>query len=241
MLAYRVDGDGPEDLVLLHAGVADMRMWDPLVERLAGEFRILRCDLPGFGDSPEPEGRFSTRALVAEVCKEAGLEAPIVVGNSYGGFVALGLSEIASQLVLLSAFWPLEEWSAAHQAFGAREEELIEAGDIEAAVELNVELWAPAGFEELIRTSQRRAFELQIGREPDDTDEPPDLDAITIPVVAAFGDRDVPDFIQIAETLSETIEGAILVKIEDSGHLAPLERPDAVADLIRTASDMSIL
>ena len=236
MLAHRIDGTGSDDLVLLHAGVADMRMWDPLVAELSHDFRILRCDLPGFGGSPVPEGEFSTVGMVAEVIAHAGLEQPVVVGNSWGGFVALGLADLASQLILISAFWPLEAWSTEHESFVAREEALLEAGDLDAAVDLNVELWAPEGYEDLIRSAQRRAFEHQLDAEVQDTDEEPDLDAIAIPVITAFGEHDVPDFVHIAETLSETLADAVLVKIEDAGHLTPLERPEAVANLIRTTA-----
>jgi pimeloyl-ACP methyl ester carboxylesterase len=234
MLAHRIDGDGP-DLVLVHAGVTDMRMWDPLVERLEDEFRILRCDLPGFGESPVPHGPFSGSGLVTEVCEQADMLDPMVVGASYGGWVALQV-DVAAQIVLLDAWWPLEHWSTDFATFAAREEELIEQGDIEGAVELNVELWAPPGYEDLIRSGQRRAFEHQLAFEPEDTDEGADLAAIEVPVIVAYGARDVPDFVAIAQQYAERIPDSVLIEIDDAGHLPALEQPDAVADIIRRAA-----
>src|SRR4051794_17686593 len=57
-LAYRTDGSGP-DLVLVHAGIADMRMWDPLVALLSRRFRIVRYDMRGSGETTYPAQPFS--------------------------------------------------------------------------------------------------------------------------------------------------------------------------------------
>ena len=45
------------DVLLLHAGIADRRMWEPQVEALeAAGHRVLAPDLPGFGDAPLEPG-----------------------------------------------------------------------------------------------------------------------------------------------------------------------------------------
>jgi pimeloyl-ACP methyl ester carboxylesterase len=45
-LAYDEAGDGPP-LVLVHAAIADRRMWDPVVPLLANTFRVVRYDARG--------------------------------------------------------------------------------------------------------------------------------------------------------------------------------------------------
>lgn len=57
-------GAGPA-LVLLHAGVADRRIWSEHLQPLAGAgFRALALDLPGFGDAPvDPPAEPSRSAL----------------------------------------------------------------------------------------------------------------------------------------------------------------------------------
>ena len=47
-IKYEVQGDGPA-LVLLHAEIADMRMWDSEIEEFAKHFQVVRCDMRGFG------------------------------------------------------------------------------------------------------------------------------------------------------------------------------------------------
>ena len=50
-LRYEVVGEG-EPLVFVHAGIADMRMWDPRVGAFAERHRVIRYDMRGFGGSP---------------------------------------------------------------------------------------------------------------------------------------------------------------------------------------------
>lgn len=53
-LSYTVAGEGPP-VVLVHAGVADHRMWDAVVPALAERHTVIRYDLRGFGESaPRP-------------------------------------------------------------------------------------------------------------------------------------------------------------------------------------------
>ncbi len=47
-LVYDDRGDGPA-VLLLHAGIADRRMWAPLAELLARQFRVVAYDLRGYG------------------------------------------------------------------------------------------------------------------------------------------------------------------------------------------------
>ena len=54
-LAYQVDGQGPH-LVLVHAGIADMRMWEPLVALLDHRFRVIRFDMRGRLDRARRHG-----------------------------------------------------------------------------------------------------------------------------------------------------------------------------------------
>ena len=48
-------GSGP-DVVLIHAGIADSRMWDPQWAAWKTRFALTRLDLRGFGRSGPPVG-----------------------------------------------------------------------------------------------------------------------------------------------------------------------------------------
>ncbi len=117
------------------------------------------------------------------------------------------------------------------------EERLLEAGDLDAATELNVDFWAgdaSAKVQDAVRTQQRRAFELQVGASAEETyAETIDLAAIGAPTLVAVGERDRDDFKRIADRLAGAIPDAELVVIKGAGHLPALERPQATARLVR--------
>ena len=92
MLACDRIGTGPA-VVLLHGTNGDRRHWAPLVPRLAGQRTVYAVDLPAHGASPpssfDPPG-FARD--VARFLDAHGLERPVLVGNSIGGWVALELA-----------------------------------------------------------------------------------------------------------------------------------------------------
>lgn len=47
-LHVEVNGSGPA-VVMVHAGIADLRMWDDQVAALADRYTVVRYDLRGFG------------------------------------------------------------------------------------------------------------------------------------------------------------------------------------------------
>jgi 3-oxoadipate enol-lactonase len=52
---HEVVGDGPT-VLLVHAGVADARMWAPQVEDLRRDHRVITVDLRGYGETPLAAG-----------------------------------------------------------------------------------------------------------------------------------------------------------------------------------------
>ncbi|HUR86182.1 MAG TPA: alpha/beta fold hydrolase [Solirubrobacteraceae bacterium] len=91
-MSFHREGRGPP-LVLLHGIGHHRQAWRPVIDRLAGEFDVIACDLPGFGWSdPLPPG--VDPAIPAYVGAferwfgELGLECPHVAGNSMGGAIA---------------------------------------------------------------------------------------------------------------------------------------------------------
>ena len=88
-LAVRDEGAGPP-IVLLHAGVADLRAWDDVVPPLiAAGYRAVRYDARGHGPSPTDDVAFSQRADLLAVLDALGIGRAALVGNSRGGMIAL--------------------------------------------------------------------------------------------------------------------------------------------------------
>jgi 3-oxoadipate enol-lactonase len=218
--------------VLLHAGIADSRMYRQQVETFAPARAF---DLPGFGQGPPEPDVLDYRAFVRDRLPG---EPVTLVGTSLGGRIALELTlespECVAALVLVGPGLDGHEWSDEVRAFGAEEEAALERGDLDAAVEANVKLWlAEGGVPEvraLVAEMQRKAFEQQVGHGihvvPLDPPASTRLGEVGVPALVVTGDEDVRDIHAIAGKLATEIPGAERATIAGSGHLPSLERPD---------------
>jgi pimeloyl-ACP methyl ester carboxylesterase/predicted ester cyclase len=88
-LAYEVRGSG-NPLVFLHGLTFDRASWQPVVERLSGEFRCVTVDLPGHGATPGPPRRLTDVAAELRTLLDAlDVERPLLVGHSMGAVLAV--------------------------------------------------------------------------------------------------------------------------------------------------------
>lgn len=89
-------GGSGEPLVLIHGLGSSRTVWDGMRSALEREFDVIAFDLPGFGDQPwfddgTPATMDSLASAAAAELDELGIERPIVVGNSMGGWIAIEL------------------------------------------------------------------------------------------------------------------------------------------------------
>jgi 3-oxoadipate enol-lactonase len=230
-------------VLLLHAGIADQRMWAPQVEALdAAGHRVLAPDLPGFGDAA------LTPPTIDYVAFAAGLldEPAAVVGCSFGGRVALELAaarpELVRRLVLVAPGLASTEWSEEAQAGFAEEETLLESGDLAGAGEQQARMWlardATADVRELTAAMTVRSYDQQLPFEDEVRSVWPEPSAetrvteIDAPTLLVVGDADLPELRTLAERLARELPNARLETIAGAGHLPSLERPDELNRLL---------
>jgi 3-oxoadipate enol-lactonase len=233
------------DIALLHAGIADSRMWAPQLESFGREHRVIAPDLPGFGTTPIESDVVDNRAFVRAALDEAGMERAVLVGTSFGGRVALELTlespERVSALVLVGAPIDGQEWSPEVQRFAEEEEAAFARGDFDAAVEPNLHLWVAGprrtlddvdpAVTELVRDMQRNIYVLQDGHDdlqvvPLDPPASQRLGEVMVPTLVLTGDEDVADIHATAARLATEIPHAERATIAQAAHLPNLERPD---------------
>lgn len=246
-IAYDLIGSG-RPLVLLHAGIADRRMWDPQLQSFARRFRVLRIDLRGFGQTAADGDPYAHHDDVAAVLDALDMRHAFVVGASLGGAVAIDLAldrpELVSALVLVAAAvdgYAFED--PATLAGWQQAEAALERGDQLAAADLEIELWL-AGPQRLLgevdgelRASVRdmllRRYALRAGDERE-RERPAigRLDEVDVPALVLVGTLDRPDIRRIADLLGERLGTARTVRLAGVAHLPNLEAPERFNRLV---------
>ncbi|MFN9030014.1 MAG: alpha/beta fold hydrolase [Betaproteobacteria bacterium] len=104
-LVVRETGRGRTSLVLWHALYADRSMFDPLVEQLAPDYRLLIVDAPGHGPSGLPSGPLTSAAAVLAILDAFRIERAAVVGHSWGGIAGIqAVAQAPRRIVAVAAF-----------------------------------------------------------------------------------------------------------------------------------------
>lgn len=247
-IAYDVCGAG-DPLVLLHAGIADRRMWEGQLEGLADSYRVVRIDLRGFGDTEADRSPFSHHADVDAVLEALGIEAPFLVGASLGGAVALDVSlhhpDRVAGLVLIGSV--VDGYCFEEQELRdgwARADRMVADGDLDGAADLEFSLWVsgpqrlPEELDDDLRDRVRDMLLRSYRAETGDEQEPPGAPAlerlheITVPTLVLVGTLDRPDVRRIADVLADAIPAARRVRLAGVAHLPSLETPGRVNRLI---------
>jgi 3-oxoadipate enol-lactonase len=221
-----------ERVVLLHAGIADSRMWKRQADLLRDRgYDVVAPDLPGFGDEPIPPEPFSYVEAIADLLPAA------LVGNSHGGRVALETAlahgQAVHKLVLVSPALRDHDWSRDVRQYWEDEEALAEEGELDAATELTLRLFARPAVHETLRPMQRRAYELQVASEtPPTWPEARPLSELRAPTLVIVGEQDLDDFHRIAARIVREAPDARLETIADAKHVPSLEAPEAFDRLL---------
>jgi pimeloyl-ACP methyl ester carboxylesterase len=225
-------------LVLLHPGVGDSRIWDPILPALAEDYRVIRYDARAYGRSPAPTSPYVLLDDLVAVLDHYGVDRAALVGCSQGGDTALGLAITqparVSALVLLCpgiSGYAIPDDPAVDAAFDA-----AEPGGADAIAEVALGLWARAGrtpeVVEQVR-SGARAWLAQGDLEQPNPDVFDRLGEIAVPTSLLVGDLDRDWILDSNREAAKRIPGCVFVELPGVDHLPPLRVPDRVLELIR--------
>ena len=230
-------------LLLIHAGIADSRMWEPQAKAFAADFDPIRPDLRGYGDSELPPVSYSMRADLVGLLDHLGVDRAHVVGCSMGGTVALDLAvkypARVARLVLVGSGVSGSNLGQADSALFADVEAADKAGDMDAVNRAEVRLWvdgprrpegsAPAAVRDLVLDMNGRALRSDFASAPHQELEPPAigrLHEVAAPTLVIVGDEDLPPAAANANVITSKIPGSRTVVIKGAAHLPSLERPE---------------
>ena len=239
---HSLSGPRRERVVLVHGFTQTLTSWGPVAERLAGQFEVVRVDLPGHGASGGVRAGFEEAAgLVGEA---GGMG--VYVGYSLGGRLCLRLAlerpDLVRRLVLIGASPGIAD---PRQREARRDADEALARRIERdGVEVFLDAWLAgplfsslpveaAGREErLANTAEGLASALRrLGTGVQDPlwDR---LGELRPPALLMAGERD-PKFAGIAREMAAAIGPAARVAgVAGAGHAVHLERPAETAALV---------
>ncbi|MEV4759116.1 alpha/beta hydrolase [Micromonospora sp. NPDC049559] len=252
-LAYDDTGAG-SPVVLVHAGIADRRMWREQIGPLAAHHRVVTLDLRGYGDSDLPTGTFAQHDDVAGLLDALGIERAALVGCSVGGAVAIDVAlahpHRVSALVLLGTTVSGHEWSDETNDLWEKVIGDVDAGDLDATAAADVRFWVvgpdrqPTDVDPALLDFAREMDRRTLAAEATADNfamlrlDPPAigrLGEIRVPVLVGAGAADVPDISRLADQIAAEVPVATrLPDVPDAGHLLPLERPASVNDALLT-------
>ncbi len=229
------EGDGPP-LVLLHPGVGDSRIWEPVLPALRERHRVIRYDARGYGRSPAPTTSYTQSEDLRSVLDHFGLARAVLVGTSMGGKTAitftLGDPDRVAALGLLvpgvSGYPDLES-----QELIAQIAKLAQAGDMDGLVALGLRAWGAAGTAPDIAAAEqlRAAIPGWFSSYGHETEEAPAFDRLgelKLPCALLLGEKDMPEVVRCNEAMAARIPGCRLVRQPECDHFPTLRAPDAV-------------
>lgn len=240
---YDVQGSG-DALLLIHAGIANLNMWEAQLPAFTPHFRVIRHDVRGFGETPDPAGKYTDYEDVKALLDHLGIERAHLLGISNGGRIAMEVAltypERVNKLVLVAPGLPgyKPPKDAFDEEMSAKYEEAIKAGNKELAAEIDAQIWIdgprrkPADVDPAFRQRAlaliRHTVDLGIGEGEGDYARPlaaERLGDLLAPTLLIEGDEDLQSMRDIADQLEQGIPNITRVDMPGTAHLPPMEKP----------------
>ena len=239
-----VVGYGPP-LFLFHSLLSNRASFDAIAPELSQSYRVIIPELPGFGRSEPVIGGLDVVAdrMADAVRDAAGFERPIVLGNGYGGFVALQMAirhpGIAAKLILSDCGAAFSD--AGRQAFRSMAA-ASHAQGLSAVIDVAMNrLFAPEFQDEnpeLMR-DRRAAF---LKTDPDvfraacaqlaTLDLRPELSKVDVPVLVMVGEHDEATPPQMSRELADGLPDVRFKIVPGCAHVPQLQAPKLFLDTI---------
>ncbi|HWX09584.1 MAG TPA: alpha/beta hydrolase [Gaiellaceae bacterium] len=231
-------GKGPA-VVFVHGGLGDSRLWKPQARALADRFRCIRFDLRFFGRSEAPGAAWSAVDDVVGLLDALGVERAALVGLSMGGGIVLdvavahpdrvwAIAHVAGSVSGLPVNPYTDEQDAVYEA-------AVERGDLDAAMAIDFDVWAPLGADDAMRDMWRATPDARglpdgaVSRPREPAHER--LDEIGVPTLVILAAHDPEEFRGVGRTVAHRLPGARLVEV-DSDHYLTLREVEQVDELL---------
>ena len=247
---YDVQGSG-FPLVLIHAAIANLDMWEKQMPIFSRSFRVIRYDVRGFGETSDPAGKYTDYEDLKALLDHLNVERACVLGVSNGGRIALEFAlefpKMVEKLVMvapgLQGYRPPED--KFNKEMSAKYEAAVKAGDKALAAEINTQTWVdgpgrkPEQVDPEFRNRAlkliRHTIDLGIGEGEGAYAKPlagERLSDVKVPTLLILGNEDMKSMREIADQIEKGIARIRRVDMPGTAHLPPMEKPEEFNSIV---------
>ncbi len=231
---YSTRGNG-ECVLFLHGWGASIKLFDSLMETVSKKYCAVAMDLPGFGESGEPDYPWSVDdyvSFVVKFAKETGLMPAAIIGHSFGGRIMIKL--------LAGGLMPGVKKAVFMDAAGIKPKKSIKQNVSLMAYKAGRRIMSTppmkALFPDAVENMRKRRGSVDYNSATPvmrqtlvkvvNEDLTSLLPKITVPSLLIWGTADTATPISDGETFERLIPDAGLVRIEGGSHFAFLQAPE---------------
>lgn len=247
--------------LLVHGLASNRQLWRPVAERLAAAGHpVATVDLRGHGESDRPVTGYDLASMAADVVAASrglGFDRPVVVGQSYGGNLALeiahrfassvrGVAAVDGGVLDLAGRWA--DWEACKQALSPPRFD-ITMSELREMVGARMREWPHGSVEAVMacfeetgdgRAVARLAFDRHLAILRSMWEQRPAelLKDLSVPVLLLpcdTGDHDWTHHKRLAITSAGRDDERVRVRWFEADHDVHLQRPDEVAGVLLEA------
>ncbi|MBW1774875.1 MAG: 3-oxoadipate enol-lactonase [Deltaproteobacteria bacterium] len=246
-IRYTIEGPERAPVVTLsHSLSTDLSMWEPQMEALTSQYRVLRYDTRGHGGTDAPEGPYSLEQLAEDAMAllgALGISRTHFIGLSMGGMIgqvlAMSHPEVLHGLILCDTSSRMPD--EAKPVWAERIQE-VQAEGMEGQVEPTMERWFTAPFRESRSAELNPVREMIRKTKPagyigcchaiQSLDLADQISRIAVPTMVIVGEEDPGTPVEAAQAIHDQIKDSELVILKSAAHLSSMEQPKAFNDAV---------
>lgn len=244
-LSYDDMGEGKVPIIFLHGFPFDKSMWELQLEFLKFNYRLIACDIRGFGKSKDEDSPLSIDLFADDLIQfmdKLKIEKAIICGLSMGGYIALnalkrfperftGLVLADTQCIADSPEVKKNRYKTIDEieAIGVAEfnEGFIKKVFHKDSFTNNKEVVEQ--LKTVVSANSQHSITQGLEALADRSETCSSLKDISIPTLIICGRQDEVTPLAQSESMHSSIKGSVLKVIENAGHVSNLEQPHEFA------------
>ncbi|MEI7689407.1 MAG: alpha/beta hydrolase [Candidatus Saccharibacteria bacterium] len=241
LINYVDEGSGPV-LLVLHGWGTNLNTFDQLAKHLSKDFRVIRFDFPGFGQSPKPTDDWDVTdyaKLTSDLVQKLKIsKVYAVIAHSFGGRVMIKSAKLGLlnpvKVILIGSAGIKPKASAKKLVFKL----IAKLGKVATSLpplknmrqSLRKKLYSSAGSTDYLNAEKMQPIFLKTIGE----DLTSEIASITQPTLLLWGQNDTETPVADARLMLSKLTNGRLAVIDDAGHFVYQDKfEQAVAEIDR--------